>query len=479
MSLTAFIALAHVAAAEPARLIRCTVDLELPDGSTLVVPGWSHDEDRAAAHARTAARAAAHWHAAPSRWALLGAAPELARESLREKLHRVGVPTTSPGLPDDAIGAPVCERQLLPKAKPDAGWSATWMAGATVTRASPAMALEAARRRTCLSAWQEVPLEVLGRGTPAGAMALRHREGFERARNTLMRCLSHDPADALLPTTHVDMPASAGVVQCSRPVQGEGLFAAWGVDLEDAREALLWRTAVAASRRTWRQALPEGLDDEAVERGQAGPLHDLVIPDDRAEQAMMVCATGPRDTAATLEWAARDAQTSEACGLPTPARMEIPDPFWLTTAVDDLCRTHGTERAIATVIPEIGEPGADAGRLAALGWRRSLFCESRCWTDARVEGWSVTPVSLPDEPNRTDAAAAAMLLDAAIQERDLSTLGILTGGVMLARAYRELDATDPDALWASLSAARASSEWTQSATWVPIHGQFLLAFSGP
>ena len=58
-------------------------------------------------------------------------------------------------------------------------------------------------------------------------------------------------------------------------------------------------------------------------------------------------------------------------------------------------------------------------------------------------------------------------------------VGILTGGVMLARAYRELDATDPDALWASLSAARASSAWTQSATRVPIHGQFLLAFSGP
>jgi hypothetical protein len=159
--------------------------------------------------------------------------------------------------------------------------------------------------------------------------------------------------------------------------------------------------------------------------------------------------------------------------------MDVPDPFWLTTAPEALCRTHATERAIAAVIPELEDSEPTTGRLAAAGWKRSLFCEARCLTDVRVEDWSPTPIALPSEPDRTDPDHALALLDQAIAARDLETLGVLTAGVLLASPYRELDAADPDALWVSLQTARASDQWGDTAGWIPIHGQWILAFTAP
>ncbi|MFT4623747.1 MAG: hypothetical protein ACI8PZ_002403 [Myxococcota bacterium] len=340
--------------------------------------------------------------------------------------------------------------------------------------------MEAARRRTCLSAWQLTEFDRLSRGTPAATVALRERERMEAGRDTLLACLTArpDPSEVLVPGPSVAVPASEGVVQCSRPVQGEGLFAAWGVDLEDAREALLWRTAIAASRRAWRTALPEGVDEDALTAGALDSLRDLVVPDDATEQAMAVCATGPREGRPVLSWGPRDAGVAEACGLSTPAMMEVPDPFWLTSSPGELCRTHGTERDIAAVIPELAQSTVESGHLAAAGWQRALFCEARCWTDLRVEGWSPSPIRLTTELDRTDQAAAASILDAAIESRDLDRLGVLTGGVLLGRSYRELVAADPDAFWVSLATTRATAQWEETTSWIPIHGQWLLAFVG-
>lgn len=416
-------------------LHRCAVELTDDDGTVTTLRAWGPDEASARGQAHRWARILAGERFARRMWAwVLWSDPQDAAPARAQMMRGVGGdPLRTPGA---RVVDGVCERLPAP-GKHAASWSARWPAGddASVVRAEPTAAIEAARRRSCVGAYDEE------RRTTFRAIAVASpdiktplwRAGQDQALEVLTGCLTG--AEPVVAVAEEGKPAAPAhpAYQCqatARTELGAMTGVGWASGQEHAAEGAL--TELLYTRQ--RASLSRGLNAAALADAEnrqsliavayAASLEGL-DGGDLKERGQLSCAGFEPEPLPPLGWHPQDPDVLADCGdrALRPPVTGIESLAGVAEARDELCRDRAyygidlVHEAIIHAAPEHRDT------LAWRGWGIALGCEADCAarTTLAVSGTPVLFEGLPDRSTR-DAAEQALADAIALHDADLLML---------------------------------------------------------
>jgi len=410
-----------------AGLVRCEVPLSHDGGEAHRIAGWGADEGEASRAASRAARLLATERFARWSWMLaLGHEDDAA--GLRALLDRPSLDLRL-GLPGWSLGAASCAAVDLPAAAAGT-WSVTWPGSPEpVVRADPAVALEAARRRTCLSDWQAEltrALEVRHHHSCTGSAEEPMHAGLDLAGESLTACwtgaASPEPADAAPPTPGL----AADWYACERwgvEVEQGPVVAArgWGGSLEQARERALAQLAELSLLRGTRQAFsgvaraPVEWRPTVVTHGISQALTSVVPGGDREETATLACRAV--DAGGPVTWMAGEEEQQE-CSKGTWPRSGARATGAVAAASgrEALCGAE-LEALVARLhatLPDADSTAVDT--ITAGGWELGLRCSVACRAAVTVATAS-RPAAFQGDPDTSSEAAVRAMAHRALLER--------------------------------------------------------------
>lgn len=422
-------------------LIRCTVEMTTPDGSTLTIRAWGPDEITAREQAQRVALLTAEIQVMPEAW--IGLFFEGSDERKGFAAQLASVPTEPEGVapafpvPGFSLAEAACSAQELPVSRaPSNGWVATWPQGTGETFISPdpAVAVEAARRRSCLTSYQ-TGLGAMWEGlieAPPDEVRTRYVDGWKGARDDAVACLTAD-GPGVEPAPGVEqLPASSGGwVECTarEPFPNEHATAArgWSRSTPWAIESALVTLPYAVSRSTF-GVTAETVTDAAPEvraqlvAAQAQRLTRMLVSDAAHESLQIQCLDVPTDADAALGWTSEDEQLALICepqGGWSVARQPLADGT-PTQALQALqMRLVFSYLGVARLAWE----AADMDPAVAITGRGIVaLCEASSLADSQLGGDASTPLPLPGAPDRMTSQAAQAVLDQALAGRNILLL---------------------------------------------------------
>ncbi len=415
---------------------RCTVTVRAPEGAPIALTAWGSTEDQAKLQAHRVARLAAglHWETT-----LVDAVTGTTREEQQPLIAALdqGDRFEPLGLPGYRLEAGACQRDRLPGDSP--AWRATWGGGQAEShvRQSPAAALEAARRRSCLVPYHDAlgaTLDEIAESDAADRRTIRGM-GLDLARRNALACLGRsDPRLIPAPEAGIALARDSRWLECTaKPWNGAVLppGVAWGRDLSETAEAALTehvvqarRAAAAQAARAWARAWAELRDTEV--RAALDLTADLIPPSPEVAYSAVRCRalTGAR----ALDWNPGRAPLAhgDAC-QPVEQVATEPVPVNSPEAAGArrlaLCQRR-TWHSLAVYREVRGELAPPMEPVMALGtWGDLAGCDALCEGTAFLRFQSQEDLGpWPGGPDRSTAEAADASLDNAVAARDLGAL---------------------------------------------------------
>ncbi len=445
----------------PPPAVRCTLELQQPDGRTRSVVAWGPDETGARGQARRAARLVAEVHAHPDTWSALLHPDVESTVTFVSRLQRV---PTSPEegmvfpLPGYNAGPPACAPETLPVVAGAAAWEVAWTAdaGESIRRDDAATAIEAARRRACFVPYQR---EIAGMWRALASVEPGQRqELFTRSwggsRDAFLDCFgASELSDATL-TTKVPYPwirPAAGGTRPEAQAPPEGVIhtgyeclatefsepgtgataRGWGTQLEWAQEAAMGSLALAVSRDAF-AGVAHGMDATAPEAlpaliaDQALRLTRVVAPTAGVEEHQLACSTqvARADENPALRWAPAATDVRDLCA-PADGWDAAVVPFGDPPASPfDLLLTLQRRQVNPNLI-KVREAWAATGgdvAVAMLGLGAAARCEVSSMGEAALERAGTQPVSDGWTALRASPEMSRAVLDNALDGKNLSRL---------------------------------------------------------
>jgi len=454
--------------AHGARLHRCEAVLLLPVGE-VSVPAWGIDEPTARERARRAAWLLAEYHGQPDRFLGQMVLPDhLAKRQIRV----LGALDPAHGweVPGYSVQPGECSSSALSSEKAEA-WTARWPGDdKEAIRNDPSVAVEAIRRRTCFKGYQNRLGEAVLQSEKSEEPKRSHVLGVQLrdARDALMYCMTR--SEPLVEAAGGGLPAPdrKGTFQCARPRRisyGWRAPHAYAEDLDVAREAALqkdlWTTAHQARADGWAATRVPADKRAAAVAAAWGPMRSLVVANDVAEQAMLLCNVGA-SKAVGAAW-------TPAQGLKALCPDLTADPISTTATPADLASTADRR---CGAISRAGLSKASSAQGLSVAWT----CANSCVADDSLLGWEPQAVIREGEIPHSSSDAAGKALGRAVNGRDFMAFGILTGGVVWQPEYAAVFKQDPTAFWTSIESAQKSGEWAQRAEWIQVDGHWILSF---
>ena len=440
---------------------RCSLPLQLPDGSEKPVVAWGPDEAAARGQVRRVARLVAEGHAHPDSWSALLHPGTEAATSFVARLQRVPAEVADGAvfpLPGYEAGAPACVAETLPFVAEATSWEVAWSQDVDepVRRSEAATALEAARRRACLLPYQR---EMAGMWralatVEPGQRQVLFSETWNGSRDGFVACMgSTDLHDATLSSEpgypwirpaggSSPLPTAAGrpevlfdgfecvATEFSAPDPG-ATAQGWGQDIEWAMETAMGSLATAVSRDAFaRVAL--GLDSADPETlptliaGQALRLTQIVPPTAQVEWIQLRCSAERvvADDDTGLRWSPSAPRVRDVCetagdwsAATEPFAGQPRDPFDLLLSLQQRL----VHRTLRTVREAWEQTGGDAA-VAVQGMGGVALCEASSMGEVAIDGGSATPMPDGFAVLRASPELSRALLDKALAERDLARL---------------------------------------------------------
>ena len=461
------LALSLSLSAHAAKLHRCEATLLLPVGE-IAIPGWGMDEQMAREQARRVSWTLAAYHAQPDlilgQWVLPD--PLAARQ---ERLLDALDAAQAWEVPGYSVQPGDCTSTSVASERSDA-WTARWPGDDQVAvRNDPSVAVEAIRRRTCFKAYQNRLGEALLRAGDTGEPERSYLLGVQLrgARDALLYCATRAP-DLASAGAGLPAPERQGTFACARPRRIAGSWRthhAYANDLDEAREAALqhdlWAMAQQSRADGWAasQAAPE--QRSVAIFGAWAAIRSLVVANDVAEQAMLLCRVGSPKTVG-VGWSPTE-------GLAARCPHLDRDPITTTAAPPELAAM--TVRRCGALSRADLTKASGAGGLA-----NAWACATSCVADTALVGWEPAVVGRAGEIAHATSEEAGRALSLAVKGRDFMAFGILTGGVIWQPEYAAVFKRDPGAFWGSIEQAQKNGQWAQRAEWVQLDDHWVLTF---
>ncbi|MCB9763830.1 MAG: hypothetical protein H6739_28935 [Alphaproteobacteria bacterium] len=463
-------------------LARCEAALTTPAG-TWTLQAWGPSEARARDALEDDAALLAELQRGGSLWADLFPLGE--PEGVYAAMAMSPTPSAPLYVHAASLGEAACgpdDRSLRPKRS----WQATWSAGEpeTVVRVHPAHALEAARRRACLTPFRTRVLSAAFEMvmTPHDQHRARLTAAWTEASASLMDCWTASEAE-LIQSKRTAPPEEPGLYTCDalsptptgRP---EPLGQGWGETSEQAAEQALRTGALSRYRASlgWGLYVHRNASDEQraslTFKGLEAALLGLVRPTDALDRAALSCRHAPPGATSPMTWTPARPDQVRACGIkkgPEPASpasaAELPD------AVDHTCGWW-TDKMFTQLheilVPDVIDSDGDNERLVVMHLETAYACSASCRSQATLDvGW--TPAPLAGLPDRSSPEALMTLIDEAIAARD---------GERLLMAVRDPHLADRalsggDAFWARVAEQHAAGTLREEMEVVAHHGLFM------
>ncbi|MCB9694274.1 MAG: hypothetical protein H6736_20890 [Alphaproteobacteria bacterium] len=289
-------------------------------------------------------------------------------------------------------------------------WTASWTKeGPEVHRAHPADALEASRRRACVSGYQIQVMQALkaladvpAEGRAAGL------EPWRSAIGELEACWSATPPD----TVPEERPVDATPTQCTALAHNGGRLAVgYGAGAERAAEDALEQSLLVRTRRLLGRvgranAIVAAQEGEAAADAKImealGRIAGLTGPSDAVDRARLAC-TGV--TPGPLRWKPTE---SEAVTCNNMSWTERPTtPVALADAggfLDGTCALQVDPTLQIVRFSLRGATGEKRDQMVSSAYMITGTCESACYGNA-TWGTPDKPVVLEGAPDRTDKRA--------------------------------------------------------------------------
>jgi hypothetical protein len=449
------------------RLHRCEATLMLPIGE-IAIPGWGTTEPVARERARTVAWTYAAYHAQPD---LLVGQLVMPEALAARQARLLGALDAAEGwaVPGYAVQPGACADEPLAGERGEA-WTASWPGDdQAAVRNDPAVAVEAIRRRTCFKGYQNRLGEALLRAAEAEEPERSYglSVALRGARDALLYCGTQSP-DIRAAGAGLPAPEREGTFECARPRRtpvGWRTPHAYSDDLDGAREAALqldlWTLALQSRADGWAAARAAPDRRLGAVFGAWGGIRSLVVANDVAEQALLLCRVG-RAKPVGAAWV-------PASGVAEQCPQLSKEPFSTPASPPDLAAV--TERRCGAI------SRADLSKASgASGLARSWTCAASCSADVRLLGWEPAAVGRSGEIGHATAEDATRALSAAVRGRDFMAFGILTGGVIWQPEFAAAFKRDPSAFWASIVQAQESGQWAERAEWVQLDDHWVLSF---
>ncbi|GEM_PF-3102931 len=415
---------------------RCTVTVTGPGAGPTPITAWGSTEDQARLQAHRVARLVAGL-----RWestlldAVTGDSDE-ERQGVIAALDGIDGPEPL-GVPGYRLVPGSCQKDRLPGDSP--AWRASWPGGAAEdhVRQSPAAALEAARRRSCVAPYQSAvgaTLDELEESDLQDRKTVRGM-GLDLARRNALACLSRsDPRLIPAPEAGPALARDSRWLECTaRPWNGAQLppGVAWGRDLAEVAEAALTEHVVLARRaagaqaaRAWARAWAELRETEV--RTALDLVRDLIAPTPEVAYSTVRCRA--LKGAGELDWSPGRAPLAhgDSCVPVEQIRAEpvsVQSPAAAGAQKLALCQRR-TWHSLAVYREVRSELAPPMRPVMALGtWGDLAGCDALCGGTAfmRFQGQEdLGP--WPTGPDRTSPEAAKASLEVAIAGRDLGAL---------------------------------------------------------
>ncbi|MCB9745280.1 MAG: hypothetical protein H6741_08830 [Alphaproteobacteria bacterium] len=475
MLLLAFLLLpppVDAADATPA-LHRCEATLRSAWGE-LDLSAWGPSEARAREALEDEAALMAELLRGGPRWAELfpleGAGGALAAD------YMLPAPVFALLVPGASLSAPSCALDGL-RIKGTKAWTAQWGEGETVSRAHPAHALEAARRRACLPPFRAAVLEAtqqLAMSAPDTHDAT-FTQAWGAAAGALAECWTAAPPELgrgeTLPVAEPGL-YTCDALRIARKVRDAPLGQGWGDSPEAAADEALRDAALQRYRAGYADALegrgyatPEVrgvLTNMALQRALGG----LGQPSDALDRASLSCRQAELEAPTPLVYAPARAGLVGICDVedtPWPAPVSQADA--LPEALDAAC-DHWPMQVFTAIQAsaegeadqpfadrETPEETADWHALQVSRFQYSaLACAASCRSESNLAlDWR--PVTLAGLPDRSSEAALWALLDEAVAQQDGERLMMAIRDPDAARALAEA----PEDTWAAIQENHAAS----------------------
>lgn len=360
----------------------------------------------------------------------------------------------------------------------------TWVAelqGHTATRTDPGIAMSAARRLACETAWVEPAARAFDAvATAPGADKARIlAEGLDAADAALLACYAAPPDVRSTKAARSDIGVPNGIAECraAGPAMSKGpMGLGWGPTADAAIDHAAWERAWSAATTGLAVALEArakatvDMKTMLMAKGMQTALfaHDTEL----GEMGLVSCVHAP--TGVELAWGPRGAE-DRACADPEDfQRWRTGDLGNAGQHRDVWCGEHlrggagQIDKAIGVAAPE------QRATLQAAGWGIVMDCTARCRMGTAAQGPNI-PMNLPGIVP-FDAKTAVVLLKAAVGDRDIGRASLIVPALNTADA-RGMRAKDADAFWGfvgQLVQGLEAGELPKDARWSKFGGHAIL-----
>jgi len=438
---------------------RCAADVSGPGDVEFTVHGWGADEAVARAQALRWARIVAGERFTQDVWAWAFWDDPADHERARSRL--------AAALPDDPLAVPGVQVEQGPCKAVSPGsaasaWTARWPAGdaVDVTRADPTVAVETARRRACMGAYDATRRAMYEAVAHASAEDKAHIwwEAVGSALDELESCVGRsDPGlSAAQPVELAE--ESFELVQCrASTTVSVGTIAGtgWAVDVERAGEEALTEFLYSRQRR----CLSHGLEASARASAESRQLYLAMAYSetlrgpgngDLQEAGLLACEGFPAPPVPALAWTPDEPWPLETCGpnLHLPPVSGLDDPADLGGTLSGMCdeRTYADVTLVNEAVANASVETQDT--MVAAGWHVVLGCEASCRGESVLEGEG-TAIPLLGMPDRSTQQAAERALWDAVVQHDMDLLLVVVPS-FTDDFFQRIAVENPLATWVTL-----------------------------
>lgn len=407
-------------AALAADVHQCTSTATGPGGATYEVTGFGSSEAEA-------------WHGAEQSGRLIGSQSTL-RQGIQAWLggtpeEQAGVTATltkgteSLAVPGWKLKKGACQ---VVKVEDGASYTSTWIVGSEETRRpTPAMAIEASRRRACLPMYQRNLMQVLDEvlKQPEAATKLSQLDGTF---SEFAACWTGTPPTA---SPHAEPIPSEGPARCSA-IDGTGspVAVGFGESPEAAAEQAIRQSVFTRTQATISTLAKAYADHPTADarRAQMEPALRALVgisgPSDAVDRSRLACASV---TPSALTWWPPGA-TAKACNAAswTERPKTVVEPSAAATFLDGTCHLQVSP---TFEIVRFASRDAEPERLSEMltsAYRVTGMCSSNCYATANW-GTAPTPVTLHGAPDRTSQKAVLDALVPLTEGKSLTGLELL------------------------------------------------------
>jgi len=432
-----YLILTMTSAASAAELHTCNASLSSTGGTATPLAGFGSTEAEARRAVRQSARLLADQRVVIEAGLAWAAGSTEHADSLAGFVGDRGTPELA--APGWTLKIDGCSSTSL---EDSAAWSARWSSSSeTVTRITPADAIEASRRRACFTLYQVSFMQTLKKAEESGDLA-GTLSTWEGAWSQLAQCFAGSTPTPI-PATAMG-PDSTGPARCAAiGPDGNAVAMGFGSTAERAAEDALRQSVIARTRRIIGQmgrtkVVDPPAGQSATHLAHLSQIATFTGASDAVDRARLACATL---TPSKLTWyptgrLATDCNRAAWTERPTTTVA----PADAGAFLDTTCTTQVDPTMQIIRFSLRGTEGAKRDGLVGSAFRVSATCEAACYSDA-VWGSAPKPFTLAGVANRTDKRKVIASLKAAADggaplaglellptQQDPAALGLLFSG---------------------------------------------------